>query len=225
MSKSVRNFTFGKHICFEEIGEHRGMILGSVADQTFLFPVIIKYHHKAFVLCANRLILNSQGRAWWQAVGKRWLGESYFLFTPTFLIYIALCLFLSLHLSLPCEQTHNHAAHTPACCSAVTQLMNGEAVLRTHTHTHTTPASLNSMAPESNSKLATFPEQLLEDQHLTSKIGFLLSSKLIIGNTFSSDPTPKLSYCNVNASQTLRQVCVFTLMSCHSYVFNSVPYR
>lgn len=136
MSKSVRNFTFGKHICFEEIGEHRGMILGSVADQTFLFPVIIKYHHKAFVLCANRLILNSQGRAWWQAVGKRWLGESYFLFTRLFL-FILRSVFFSPSIFPSHVNKHTTTQHTHLHVVLLWRSWWMEKLSWEHTHTHT----------------------------------------------------------------------------------------
>lgn len=81
--------------------QHRGGILGAVADQTFLF-MIIKNHSHAFVLCANKLIVNMQN-----AGNGKMMTRTAILSFRVWLYHCALSLSLafSLHPSLPCEQT------------------------------------------------------------------------------------------------------------------------
>lgn len=83
--------------------------------------MIIKYHSHAFVLCANKLIVNMQNAA---AAGNGKMMTRIVILSfqsvTLSLIVLSLSLSFSLHPSLPCEQTQptqgvtysNSAKHT-----------------------------------------------------------------------------------------------------------------
>ena len=139
------------------MGQHRGRTVGAVTDQTFLFLfyMIIKYHSHAFVLCANKLIVNMQN-AVAAGNGKMMTRIVILSFQSVTLSLIVLSLSLSLSLSpsLSIPPSHVNKHNRPKALLTVTALnthipphtctpvcfdgmKNGRPFLRIHTHAHT----------------------------------------------------------------------------------------